>query len=112
MTRSSQEEIIEGIYRALDHPFWIPALNGKKSFVRIHDDHEGTCKGKIGITIGKDSDVWVGVEPSHDLGSLRFRTSRGGGNSQRVRNALLILALAIKLDNEEHPQNFKSKGDS
>lgn len=35
---------------------------------------------------------------------LMFRSYDGGGKSQRVRNALMILALAIKLDNEEYPQ--------
>ena len=112
MTGPSQEELIKGIYRALEHPFCIPDLTGDAPYIRLHDDHDGTHKGKIIISIGRDGDVWVRVEPSHDLSSLRFRTSSGGGNSQRVRNALLILALAIKLDNEEHPQSIRSGGDS
>jgi len=42
--------------------------------------------------------------------TLRFRNTFGGGNSERVRIALMILALAIKLDNEERPQ-YKPEGD-
>ncbi len=36
--------------------------------------------------------------------SMRFRINLGCRESQRVRNALLFLAEAMKLDNQEHPQ--------
>ena len=54
--------------------------------------------------IGRDSDILITTDKHHGP-AMRFRMPIvGGGQSPRVRNALMILALAIKLDNEEHPQ--------
>ena len=112
MIKPSQERLVKDVRRVLEHPFCIPDLTGEKPYIRLHDDHDGTYQGRIIVSISRDSDVWIKIDPSHDLSSLRFRSYSGGGKSQRVRSALLILALAIKLDNEEHPQNLKSEGDS
>jgi hypothetical protein len=40
---------------------------------------------------------------------LRFRNAFGGGISLRTHNALRMLAEAVRLDNEEHPQEPRSR---
>lgn len=100
----SLERLIKDAERVLNNPFWIPEIETNKLYARLHDDHDGTRKGSIGINFSIDGDAWVNIDPSETIGSLRFRTFYGGGQSPRVRNALMMLALAIKLDNEENPQ--------
>jgi hypothetical protein len=70
---------------------------------RLEDD---TINGKIQVIFSCDGDAWVKVTPDEKQMQqiCRFRTFGGGGESERVRAALMILALAIKADNEEHPQ--------
>jgi hypothetical protein len=75
-------------------------------YSRLHDDHDGEFTGKISVVFSPDSDAWVYIDKRD---GLRFRTYSGGGASLRVRNALIILALAIKLDNEEHPIEIPEK---
>lgn len=41
-----------------------------------------------------------------ERGSLRYRNYAGGGQSLRVHKALMILALAIKMDNEEEKKRI------
>jgi hypothetical protein len=55
------------------------------------------------VYFDKSGDAWVETTKKYNK-ALRFRDFLGGGQSQRVRNALMILALAIELDNEDHPQ--------
>ena len=52
----------------------------------------------VSVVFSPDGDAWVTTDPR----GCRFRTYAGGGTSLRVRNALLMLAMAIKLDNEKH----------
>jgi len=95
------EKLIEYARIVLESPFWIPALNDSDYYQRLHDDHDGTFKGKLGVSFSVDGDAWIGID---DRLQLRFRNYFGGGMSLRVRNAIMILAYAMKLDNEEHPQ--------
>ncbi len=69
----------------------------------LHDDTDGGDKGNISVIVAEDGDIYVGtdVRPG-DM--LRFRTYGGGGASLRTRSALMILAEAIRLDNEERPR--------
>jgi hypothetical protein len=99
----SQETIVKAINEILNEPFWLPGLETQVAYQRIHDDHDGTFDGILSVVFGKDSDAWLQILGKPGV-ILRFRNSFGGGQSQRVRNALLILAHAIKLDNEEVPQ--------
>lgn len=88
----------------LETEFWLPQLNTMVPLVRLQDDHDGTRDGKLALLITPDGDirVWVAAEdPMYS--TLRFRTYDGGGLSLRTRRALLILAEAIRLDNEEIP---------
>lgn len=100
------ERLLKDVRRVLENPFWIPELSSEEVYTRIHDDHDGTFEGKISIGFSHDGDAWIYVDKAHS--SLRFRTFFGGGMSERVRNALMILAYAIKLDNEKKPQKVKN----
>jgi hypothetical protein len=104
MREVSQERLVKDTRRVLENPFWIPDLTTQECYSRLHDDHDGTCTGTINVKFSEDGDAWLSVIAEHNGQSLRFRSLFGGGMSQRVRNALMILALAIKLDNEEKPQ--------
>lgn len=73
---------------------------------RYGDD---TRLGGISVVFSRDGDAWVGIDPDPDENmthTLRFREpTTGGGESPRVRQALMILAMAIKADNEDQRQN-------
>ena len=101
MTEVSAEKLIEYARLILENPFWIPDLNDNDYYERLHDDHDGTFEGKIIVCFDKFGDVHIGTDRERNW--LRFRNSGGGGMSLRVRNAIMILALAIKLDNEKNP---------
>ena len=88
--------LIEGAY-------WPPCLETRKPYCRRHDDTDGdlSVAQEISVTIGPDGDVWVAARGTP---AMRFRMYAGGGESLRVRNALLVLAEAIRRDNEDRPQ--------
>jgi hypothetical protein len=69
---------------------------------RIQDDCDGvkTREQSVRVIMDFTGDTYVAAGTSK---LMRFRTFYGGGASLRVRNALLILAEAIRLDNEERP---------
>ena len=72
--------------------------------IRFEDD---SILGALLVTFSFDGDSWVEIilDPKENRRSLRFREPvTGGGQSPRVRQALMILALAINADNEEHKQ--------
>lgn len=69
---------------------------------RIEDDSR---TGILVVSITCDADVHIQTFPGNDYpGSIRFRTPAGGGRSARVRDALLLLAVAMAADNEESHQ--------
>ena len=87
------------VHKVLETPFWPEDLQAMKRYFRTHDDCDGERGNGITVTISTDGDAWVETCP----GGCRFRMPMtGGGLSPRVRNALLLLAVAIKLDNQEH----------
>lgn len=105
-----REEVSEGrlvdelIDILLDGFFFPKCIKSDVCYDRRHDDCDGENKGIISVMVHPMiSDVIVNIFP-RDCSGLRFRTLEGGGLSLRVRNALLILAVAIKKDNEERPQ--------
>ena len=78
---------------------WPKELPTEHSYTRLHDDHDGTMQGTLCVYFNRVGDAYI----STDLPGgkpLRFRTDNGGGNSVRVRNALVLLALACKWDSE------------
>jgi hypothetical protein len=83
---------------ALPHPAEIePGV----LYMRLQDDHDGTYEGLIGVAFSRDGDAHVQFTESESGAPLRFRTILGGGASPRTRNALVLLALAMKLDADE-----------
>lgn len=82
---------------------WPEGLVARERYSRLHDDHDGTYDGSLVVVIGEDGDAWVDVQGKRPMETLRYRTYQGGGRSLRVRNALLMLAYAIKKDEEERP---------
>src|SRR5579872_5373430 len=79
---------------------WPSELDVNGVYGRLQDDHDGTNQGRLFVMFSPDGDSWVSTD-AHRGPALRFRGPLGGGNSQRTRNALVILALAIKLDEDE-----------
>lgn len=69
--------------------------------------HDFKCDDRLGIltvSAGPDGDLhaWISEgdnEQRFGPPAIRARTYGGGGNSERVRRALMLLALAIKADN-------------
>lgn len=89
--------LIEGAY-------WPTSLETKTRYARRQDDTDGKTSADqyLAVAFSPDGDAWVDLPGT--AGSLRFRTWAGGGQSSRVRNALLVLAEAIKRDNAEQRQ--------
>lgn len=83
----------------LERPTWPEGLEARKAYTRQEDDGDA----RLSVVFSDDGDGWIsilGARPGH---GLRFRTLQGGGSSLRTRAALLLLAEAIRLDNEERP---------
>lgn len=95
--RRAMNTLIEGAY-------WPASLTTQNLYVRRQDDTDGSTDAEhtLGVAFSPDGDAWVDLPGGAH--SLRFRTWAGGGQSPRVRNALLVLAEAIRRDNEEQPQ--------
>jgi len=103
----STDRLIKDTKRVLENPFWIQTLHPNTNYSRLHDDHDGTCEGTLNVFFDPMGDAFVSIEGPRDrpqaLCYLRFRTFGGGGMSQRTRNALMILAEAMRLDNVDCP---------
>ena len=94
----------EQIREFLESPVWPENLVDREFYTRLHDDHDGTREGTLHVMFGCDGDAYISIHDAPPFGALRFRTFSGGGKSLRTRAALLLLAEAIRLDNEEYPQ--------
>lgn len=78
--------------------------NPSRMYERRHDDTDGErgLEQYLTVMFSVDGDAWL----TQGLGkSLRFRKDEGGGQSVRVQRALMVLAEAIRRDNEERPQS-------
>lgn len=93
----------------LDGAYWPESLSVQTGYSRRQDDTDGdrSVAQDIHVYIGRDADVHVW---SGHGDPLRFRTYFGGGVSPRVRNALLVLAEAIRRDNAEFPLQPSTDG--
>ena len=76
---------------------WPQHLETNHAYVTTHDDNDGDAQsGLLRVTFSPDGDAWI-----HTVGdSLRFRTWGGGGRFLKIRNALLLLAEAIRQEGE------------
>lgn len=94
--------------RALMNVPWPPELEADIAYSRLHDDTDGADQGRIIVGFTRDGDAWIETD-RHKGPALRFRTDFGGGNSPLVRNALVLLALAIRLEEERDEKNKERK---
>lgn len=107
LLKAIEEDPLSVIRALLEANFWLSSLSTQGSYERFEDD---SPQGKISVAFSPDGDSWILVlsqpDPNEMRRTLRFRIPFiGGGQSPRVRSALLILAEAIRLDNEESPQH-------
>lgn len=93
-------------------PHWPDGLEARKLYkLKCDDASPDECR-ELSLVISDDGDVWLGMMQIDDLRtskpysnphpSVRCRTGIGGGKNRRTRQALLWLAKAIQLDNEEN----------
>ena len=101
-TKKLQEhrEKIDQIHELLEQPFWPETIESNKRYFITHDDNDGDKSKGLEVAFSIDGDAWIDTTCPNPFDACRFRTHGGGGRNQRVRNALLILAEAIRLDNE------------
>ena len=92
------------VARVLTPDYWLRSLEVRCCYSRRQDDTDGQRDHaqNLDVTIGPDGDCWLTAGGGQ---TLRFRTWAGGGMSVRTRQALMVLAEAIRLDNEELPQH-------
>ena len=100
----SKQRIDKALHDLLEGNYWIDTLQADECYSRVQDDNDGdnSDANKLKVYIAQDADMYVFLP--YSMQSLRFRNYFGGGHSLRVRNALLVLAEAIRRDNEERPQ--------
>ena len=98
----AERPTIAQIKAFLDQPYWPDGVKCDERYFRTTDDNDGELHYGLSLTFSEDGDAWLNA--THPpMESCRFRTLIGGGRSLRVRAALLILALAIDMDNQENP---------
>jgi hypothetical protein len=102
MTELSDKQIERYTRLLLTQPFWPNKVDRDAVYARIHDDNDGTRTGHLIVSFNKAGDVMITTDRHHGP-ELRFRNGFGGSMSNHVYNALLILAEAIRLDNEKIP---------
>lgn len=108
VVRKAIKEDPTGVIRLLlESYFWPDSLSTLCNYARFEDD---SPNGLLSVAFTDDGDGWVGViakpDPNEIHATFRFRMQlSGGGQSPRTRAALLILAEAIRLDNENNPQH-------
>lgn len=91
----------EDIKKMLENPFWIEGLETGTAY-ETHDDDTPDCTVAIlRVMFSQDGDAWVAKLTDPAYASIRKRTSIGGGKDLRTRQAIMILAYAMKLDKEE-----------
>jgi hypothetical protein len=106
MKPPSDEKIAKYMRTILETSFWPSQLSPKETYFRTQDDCDGDLSNGMSVTFSEDGDAWIDTFRN----CCRFRTHGGGGRSLRVRNALILLAIAIQLDNKEFPYgNHKEK---
>ena len=100
----SKKTVDKALNDLLEGDYWIDTLAVNEFYSRLHDDTDGktTSDHALEVLIAEDLDMHIIVPGQTE--SLRFRNYLGGGSSLRVRNALLVLAEAMRRDNAERPQ--------
>jgi len=95
------DNLLEGYYPP---PSSLVEHGLNKMFTRRQDDTDGERGPEQYLSVGftADGDAWV----FQNAGPvLRFRKEEGGGLSPRLQRALMVVAEAIRRDNEARPQS-------
>lgn len=101
LAKKRQDQVFE--------PHWPEGLE-VGTLYRVPCDDKGRNGGSwLQILIAEDGDVYVSMQDWEDmpegqpdaLPGIRIRTLHGGGRNQKVRQVLLWLAAAIKVDTRE-----------
>ncbi|WP_455233423.1 hypothetical protein [Geopseudomonas aromaticivorans] len=100
----SKSEADKALNDLLENDFWVDTLSTDEFYSRLHDDRDGHTTIDHALTVAVASDADLHVMLPNSMESLRFRSYFGGGKSPRVRNALMVLAEAIRRDNAECPR--------
>lgn len=86
---------LKEIHKLLKHITWLTVLNNASSF-EIQPDSGNDSLSIFSLAVFFNQDAFIGI----GWHIFRFRTSIGGGRHQNMFFALMILAVAIKLDTE------------
>ena len=97
------------IKQILEDNFWISSLKPDYPYFVTNDDYAGRRHEGITVTIDSQGDAWISINDEDAYCNARIRTFAGGGHNHRTRNALMILAEAIRLDNDERECKRKLK---
>jgi hypothetical protein len=91
------ENVDQVIDELLDLLFWPKRLDTQVVYRAQTDDTDGSpIYGVLSVVLGPDGDAWVRISQSSCVvDDVRFRTFAGGGQHLKVRNAIMILALAM-----------------
>ena len=102
----SDEEVEKSVDFLLENPYWIETIELGRFYGRSQDDTDGNDDKNNYLSLFMDTsgnaDIHIWIYPGR-YRTLRFRHPSGGGKSERVRRALLLLAEAIRRDNEINP---------
>ncbi len=92
----------EQIKDILESPFWLDEIETTVVY-QTEDDDSPPNEAWLQVVFSIDGDAWVAKMTDSPIKSIRKRTYAGGGRDHRTRQALMILAYAMKLDAEgEH----------
>ena len=92
----------EHIKDILENPFWLDEIESNMVY-QTEDDDSPPGEAWLQVVFSIDGDAWVAKITDSPIKSIRKRTYAGGGKDHRTRQALMILAYAMKLDAEgEH----------
>lgn len=107
----TQDQLEKSLHNLLEGDYWINTLTPDVLHARRQDDCDGSggAEHQLQVYLAEDADIHVFIPGQ--LHSLRFRHGLGGGQSPRVRNALMVLAEAIRRDNEDCVQSVLPVGD-
>ena len=115
LKKAVEDSPLEVVHAILDSNFWLSSLETMGFYSRFEEEkaerlEDDSPEGVISVGFSNDGDGWIQVlcKPDRDdfHTTFRFRMPLiGGGQSPRTRVALLILAEAIRLDNENNPQH-------
>ncbi len=115
MPRKAKPASLAALKALLEESMPWPAeeLRADYLYERIHDDGDGSDQGKIQLVINGPTggDVFLAMDRAGARDGLRFRTIAGGTASPRTHTALRILALAIKLDQDDDNRRSQNRTD-